>query len=191
MLTRGASLYWGQAWGRTLDWHGARTGTNTRKDFYAADGSSASARSRGGRAGRADRPVSGWVTVRSSADMGARGLGRIYGAARALRCCAPKTSALPKKNFPDAHRARTQRTHTGQKSGQMQSQWKTQNFIRTRRRAAARKPACHDSLGVQSFASRIPSSTVAARTMHLEHLECSHQPHIQGWGATKRTQRAG
>jgi len=26
---------------------------------------------------------------------------------------------------------------------------------------------------------------------HLEHLECSHQPHIQGWGAKKRTQRAG
>jgi len=26
---------------------------------------------------------------------------------------------------------------------------------------------------------------------HLEHLECSHQPHIQGRGAKKRTQRAG
>ena len=26
---------------------------------------------------------------------------------------------------------------------------------------------------------------------HLEHLECSHQPHIQGQGAKKRTQRAG
>jgi len=26
---------------------------------------------------------------------------------------------------------------------------------------------------------------------HLEHLECSHQPHIQGRGAEKRTQRAG
>ena len=25
----------------------------------------------------------------------------------------------------------------------------------------------------------------------LEHLECSHQPHIQGRGAQKRTQRAG
>ena len=25
----------------------------------------------------------------------------------------------------------------------------------------------------------------------LEHLECSHQPHIQGRGAEKRTQRAG
>ena len=24
----------------------------------------------------------------------------------------------------------------------------------------------------------------------LEHLECSHQPHIQGQGAKKRTQRA-
>ena len=24
-----------------------------------------------------------------------------------------------------------------------------------------------------------------------EHLECSHQPHIQGRGAKKRTQRAG
>ena len=26
---------------------------------------------------------------------------------------------------------------------------------------------------------------------HLEHLECSHQPHTQGRGAKKRTQRAG
>ena len=26
---------------------------------------------------------------------------------------------------------------------------------------------------------------------HLEHLECSYQPHIQGRGAEKRTQRAG
>jgi len=26
---------------------------------------------------------------------------------------------------------------------------------------------------------------------HLEHLECGHQPHIQGRGAKKRTQRAG
>ena len=26
---------------------------------------------------------------------------------------------------------------------------------------------------------------------HLEHLECSRQPHIQGRGAKKRTQRAG
>ena len=26
---------------------------------------------------------------------------------------------------------------------------------------------------------------------HLEHLECSRQPHIQGRGAQKRTQRAG
>jgi len=26
---------------------------------------------------------------------------------------------------------------------------------------------------------------------HLEHLECSYQPHIQGRGAQKRTQRAG
>ena len=26
---------------------------------------------------------------------------------------------------------------------------------------------------------------------YLEHLECSHQPHIQGRGAKKRTQRAG
>ena len=26
---------------------------------------------------------------------------------------------------------------------------------------------------------------------HLEHLESSHQPHIQGRGAKKRTQRAG
>ena len=26
---------------------------------------------------------------------------------------------------------------------------------------------------------------------NLEHLECSHQPHIQGRGAQKRTQRAG
>ena len=26
---------------------------------------------------------------------------------------------------------------------------------------------------------------------HLEHLECSRQPHIQGRGAEKRTQRAG
>jgi len=25
----------------------------------------------------------------------------------------------------------------------------------------------------------------------LEHLECSHQPHIQGRGAEERTQRAG
>ena len=30
-----------------------------------------------------------------------------------------------------------------------------------------------------------------ARTTHLEHLECSHQPHIQGRGAEERTQRAG
>ena len=29
------------------------------------------------------------------------------------------------------------------------------------------------------------------RCVHLEHLECSHQPHIQGRGAKKRTQRAG
>ena len=28
-------------------------------------------------------------------------------------------------------------------------------------------------------------------TQLLEHLECSHQPHIQGRGAEKRTQRAG
>ena len=27
--------------------------------------------------------------------------------------------------------------------------------------------------------------------VHLEHLECSWQPHIQGRGAQKRTQRAG
>ena len=27
--------------------------------------------------------------------------------------------------------------------------------------------------------------------LNLEHLECSHQPHIQGRGAEKRTQRAG
>ena len=26
---------------------------------------------------------------------------------------------------------------------------------------------------------------------NLEHLECSYQPHIQGRGAKKRTQRAG
>ena len=29
------------------------------------------------------------------------------------------------------------------------------------------------------------------RIQTLEHLECSHQPHIQGRGAQKRTQRAG
>ena len=27
--------------------------------------------------------------------------------------------------------------------------------------------------------------------VHLEHLECNYQPHIQGRGAQKRTQRAG
>ena len=30
-----------------------------------------------------------------------------------------------------------------------------------------------------------------ATPVHLEHLECSYQPHIQGRGAQKRTQRAG
>ena len=29
------------------------------------------------------------------------------------------------------------------------------------------------------------------REGHLEHLECDYQPHIQGRGAKKRTQRAG
>ena len=32
---------------------------------------------------------------------------------------------------------------------------------------------------------------VADRQAHLEHLECDYQPHIQGRGAKKRTQRAG
>ena len=31
----------------------------------------------------------------------------------------------------------------------------------------------------------------AESTEHLEHLECDYQPHIQGRGAKKRTQRAG
>ena len=35
-----------------------------------------------------------------------------------------------------------------------------------------------------------PLAAVSA-AKHLEHLECSHQPHIQGRGAKKRTQRAG
>ena len=29
------------------------------------------------------------------------------------------------------------------------------------------------------------------KKLNLEHLECSYQPHIQGQGAKKRTQRAG
>ena len=43
----------------------------------------------------------------------------------------------------------------------------------------------------------LPADTVASSPPeasdleHLEHLECSRQPHIQGRGAQKRTQRAG
>ena len=33
--------------------------------------------------------------------------------------------------------------------------------------------------------------TTGSPTSNLEHLECSRQPHIQGRGAEKRTQRAG
>ena len=40
-------------------------------------------------------------------------------------------------------------------------------------------------------ATATSSSSLSGRAMHLEHLECSYQPHIQGQGAKKRTQRAG
>ena len=39
--------------------------------------------------------------------------------------------------------------------------------------------------------SLFTSSVSDAPCSYLEHLECSHQPHIQGRGAKKRTQRAG
>ena len=38
---------------------------------------------------------------------------------------------------------------------------------------------------------RSPCETPRAQLQNLEHLECSRQPHIQGRGAQKRTQRAG
>ena len=50
---------------------------------------------------------------------------------------------------------------------------------RSRERAAQRGRVAH------AFAKRL------ALTSLLEHLECSHQPHIQGRGAEERTQRAG
>ena len=42
----------------------------------------------------------------------------------------------------------------------------------------------------QNAEERRPTMTGLA-TRYLEHLECSYQPHIQGQGAKKRTQRAG
>ena len=36
-----------------------------------------------------------------------------------------------------------------------------------------------------------PSGPDDRHRVHLEHLECSYQPHIQGRGAQKRLQRAG
>ena len=37
----------------------------------------------------------------------------------------------------------------------------------------------------------VHSSRRSLCVVSLEHLECSHQPHIQGRGAKKHTQRAG
>ena len=45
--------------------------------------------------------------------------------------------------------------------------------------------------GLKRTAGRMLGGLRAGKLMHLEHLECSHQPHIQGRGAKKRTQRAG
>ena len=45
--------------------------------------------------------------------------------------------------------------------------------------------------GTADLADAKPGRVVRAQPLLLEHLECGHQPHIQGWGAKKRTQRAG
>ena len=45
-------------------------------------------------------------------------------------------------------------------------------------------------LGLTVYCTANRSSSYATYE-HLEHLECSRQPHIQGRGAEKRTQRAG
>ena len=50
----------------------------------------------------------------------------------------------------------------------------------------ARTCAQHGTRGART--PRRPSK--ALRREHLEHLECSHQPHIQGRGAQKRTRRS-
>ena len=59
----------------------------------------------------------------------------------------------------------------------------------TQRRAPPREMA--PPRGRRRDQPRASGERRSAATMHLEHLECSHQPHIQGRGAKKHTQRAG
>ena len=55
-----------------------------------------------------------------------------------------------------------------------------------------RSPCRVRSPSVSSFGLCAPRRVRDARVFtHLEHLECSYQPHIQGQGAKKRTQQAG